>query len=213
MSLRKRLAGIKEFDFDVLLRLAVLIDHSERNAPSPSSKFDEIWETWEWLAFFRVNHGGLSKEDFARLYSLLKRQPVDFSFDYQKANEQDGQRLALLFAEIQTLLRPHLSVAFLPNSYDSEVWPLIGRPLKRVKVASGYGEILPEQIVRAVEKLSFRADDESNIPDFAYMTSSCFVGILKFSNELDRQNRLGIRLSAFEILPLFITFELGKVRI
>ena len=213
MSLRKRLAGIKDFDFDVLLRLAAIVDHAERNSPSPSSRFDEIWETWEWLAFFRVNHGGLSKDDFARLYTILKRQPVDFSFDYQKASEQDGQRLALLFAEIQTLLRPHLSVAFLPDAYDSDVWPLTGKPLKRVKVASGYGAILPEQILMAAEKLSFKADDESNTPDIAFMTATCFVGILKFSNELDRQNRLGIRLSAFEILPLFLTFELGKVRI
>lgn len=211
MSLRKKLLGIGEFDYQILLQLAEVIDNSESN--SSNHKFVEIWETWEWLAFFQVNNGALTKEEFARLYSVLKRQPKEFNFNYQKATEKEGLKLAGLYSDIQSLLRPHLSIAFLPDSYDSEIWPLTGKPLKRVKVSHGYGEILPEQIVSAAERRLFNVDDDCNTVEISYLLSICFVEILKRSNDLDRKTRLGLRNSAYEILPWFLTFDLGKVKI
>jgi hypothetical protein len=211
MSFRKKLAGIGEYDYQILLQLAAVIDYNESN--SPSHKFVEIWETWEWLAFFQVNNGALTKEEFARLYAVLKRQPADFNYNYQNASEKDGLRLAGLHSDIQSLLRPHLSIAFLPDSYGSDIWPLTGKPLKRVKVSDGYGAILPEQIVNAAERRLFGVDDNCNTVEISYLLSTCFVEILKRSNDLDRRTRLGMRSSAYEILPWFLTFDLGKIKI
>lgn len=213
MGFRKRLAGIKEWDFDVLLHLAASISASEANTRGSENKFVEIWETWEWLVFFQANNGSLTQEEFVKLYSLLHRVPVEFSFDYQKASEQDGLRLAGLFSDIQAILRPHLSVAFLPSSYGSDVWPLIGKPLNRVKVPSGFGSIIPEEIINSVEKRNFNASEDSNTVEMSYILSTAFVQILKTTNDLDRQARLGLRMSAFEILPWFLTFDLGKVKL
>ena len=211
MSFRKKIAGVGEFDYQILRLLASVIEYNERN--SPSQKFVEIWETWEWLAFFQVNNGALTKDEFARLYVALRRQPTEFNFNYQNASEQDGLRLSALHSGIQTLLRPHLSVAFLPDSYDSDIWPLTGKPLARVKVVKGFGALLPEQIIDEAEKLSFRVDDACNTVEIAYILATCFVEVLKMSNDLDRKSRIGVRLSAFEILPWFLTFDLGKVKI
>lgn len=212
MSIRKRMLGVKDYDFEVLLQLGISIGQNERHSPEDESIFSEIWETWEWLSFYQVNHGSLSKEDFARLYSILQKTPCDFNFEYQRASEQDGIRLAKLHAALQAVLRPHLSVAFLPASYGSDVWPVIGRPLKRVKVSKGFGANIPEEILIAVEENYQQVGEDSALVYFAYILSNCFVEILKVTNDFDRSTRLGIRQSAYEILPFFINFEINKVR-
>jgi hypothetical protein len=204
--------GVKDYDFEVLFQLGLTINQNELIAPEDEVFFSEIWETWEWLIFYQVNHGSLSKEDFVRLYSILKRIPCDFKHEYQKANEQDGIRLAKLHSSVQAVLRPHLSVAFLPASYGSDVWPLLGRPLKRVKVSKGFGDSIPEELLNAVEENYKQVSDDSILVYFAYILSNCFVEILKISNDFDRPTRLGLRQSAFEILPFFINFELNKVK-
>ena len=213
MGFRKKIAGIKDWDFDVLLHLAAAISSFETNSQGSEHKFAEIWETWEWLVFFQANNGSLTKEEFVKLYSLLNRVPVEFSFDYQKASDQDGLRLAGLFSDIQAVLRPHLSVAFLPSSYGSDIWPLTGKPLNRVKLQSGFGSIIPEQIIDSVEKKNFNTGEDSNTIEMSYILSTAFVQVLKTTNDLDRQARLGLRMSAFEILPWFLTFDLGKVKL
>lgn len=213
MSIRKRLLGVKDYDFEVLLQLAITIDQNERFSPGDEEIFSEIWEVWEWLSFYQVNYGSLSEEDFVRLYSILKRAPCQFKYDYQRASEQDGIRLAKLHASLQAVLRPHLAVALLPASYGSDVWPILGRPLNRVKVSKGFGTSIPEEILIAIEEKYQLVSEDSALVYFAYILSNCFVEILKISNDFDRSARLGIRTSAYEILPYFINFEINKVRI
>ena len=213
MSIRKRMLGVKDYDFEVLLQLGISIDQNERFSPEDWETFSEIWETWEWLSFYQVNHGSLSKDDYVRLYSILRRTPCEFKHEYQRASKQDGIRLAKLHASLQAVLRPHLAVAFLPASYGSDAWPSLGRPMKRVKSSNGFGTSIPEEILNAVEERYQAVGEDSTLIYFAYILSNCFVEILKVSNDFDRSTRLGIRTSAYEILPYFINFEINKVRI
>lgn len=212
MGFRKKLLGVGEYNFEVLYVVAVGIRDCRASNEISQEEFQEIWELWEWMAFWQLNEGSITENDFARLYLSLGMRAGDFKFGYQKDDQEIGRKFGVLYENIKEVIRPSLSIAFLPHEYGSENWPVSGRPVRNVSLRDGYGSILPEQITRKVVEAGFKIDFTSSQMATIYIISNAFIQILKISNEKERQVRLGMRLSAFEVLPFFICFDLFKFR-
>ena len=212
MGLRKKLLGVREFNFEVLYLAGLTIRENQLNAKANHEEYGEYWELWEWMVFWQLNQGSITKDEFGRLYLLLGLTVNDLEYGYQKNDEALGQRFALLYADLQTIFRPHLAVAFLPAGHGSEIWPLTGRPVRNVKLQEGFGSTLPEQLIQIVQKHGFTIDFDSPQMATIYMIAGAFVHILKISNDKSRSERLGMRATAYEILPFFICFDLFKFK-
>lgn len=172
---------------------------------------ENLWDLWSWVAYFQMSERNISGQQFAQLFQLHSRMPQDPKFKYQKNDAQVATRAEQLYGDVQSIFRPFLSTAFLPEEYKSDVWPLTGKPLKRVKSQFGFGTEFPSQIIQAFEKSGFSEFldfDVEEIDAIAWLLSKSFSDILKISNadNFKRTERLGMRLAAYEILPLFLIF-------
>ena len=212
MGFRKKLLGIGEYNYEVLYLVGVAIRENQLRAKENHEGYQEYWELWEWMVFWQLNEGSITKNDFGRLYLSLGLKVGDFKFEYQRDDQELGRRFAMLYADLQTVLRPQLAVAFLPPGYGSDIWPLTGKPVRNVKLREGFGESLPEQIIKKVESHGFEIDFASPQLTTVYIVAGAFVHILKVSNDKGRSERLGMRASAYEILPFFICFDLFKYK-
>ena len=83
---------------------------------------------------------------------------------------------------------------------------------KDPNVQEGFGSNLPEQVIQKVESHGFEIDFTSPQLTTIYIVVGAFVQILKVSNDKGRSERLGMRASAYEILPFFICFDLFKYK-
>jgi hypothetical protein len=212
VGFRKKLLGVGEYNFEVLYLAGLTIKDNQLNAKANYQEYREYWELWEWMVFSQLNQGSITKDDFGRLYLLLGMAVEDFEYEYQKNDQELGQKFSRLYSDLQAIFRPHLAVAFLPSGLGSEIWPLTGRPIRNVKLREGFGSALPEQLIQIVEKHGFVIDFESPQMTTIYIIAGAFVNILKMSNDKGRSERLGMRASAFEILPFFICFDLFKFK-
>jgi len=212
VGLRKKLLGIGDYNFEILYLIGLHIRDNQVSAKAEQEEYQEYWELWEWVAFSQVNQGSITKDEFGRLYHLLGLKVSDFKFEYQKNDQELGRRFAVLYSELQSVLRPYLAVAFLPLGHGSENWPLTGRPVRNVKLQEEYGSNLPEQLIQKVENSGFEIQFTSPQMTTIYIIAGAFLQILKISNEKDRSERLGLRTSAYEILPFFICFDLFKFK-
>ena len=212
MGLRKKLLGVGEFNFEVLYVTGLTIRENQMNAQASHVEYGEYWEIWEWMVFWQLNHGSITKDEFGRLYLLLGLAVKDFEYEYQRDDQALGQRFAMLYTDLQTVFRPHLAVAFLPQGHGSEIWPLTGKPVRNVKLQEGFGSTLPGQLLQKIENHGFKIDLTSPQMTTIYIIAGAFVHSLKMSNEKGRSERLGIRTSAYEILPFFICFDLFKFK-
>lgn len=212
MGIRKKLLGVGEYNFEVLYLVGLTIRENQMNTKSNFEAYKEYWELWEWMVFWQVNQGKITREDFRRLYQLLSLNVTDFGYEYQRDDQALGQRFALLCADLQSVFRPHLAVAFLPTGHGSEIWPLTGKPVRNVRLQEEFGSTLPGQLIQKIENHGFEMDLTSPQLTTVYVIAGAFVHILKMSNDRSRSERLGIRASAYEILPFFICFDLFKFK-
>ena len=212
MGIRKKLLGISEYNFEILYLVGLTIRENQMNANSSYEEYSDYWELWEWMVFWQANQGKITRDDFVRLYQLLSLNVTDFGYEYQRDDPVLGQRFALLCADLQSVFRPHLVVAFLPPGHGSEIWPLTGKPLRNVKLQEGFGSTLPGQLIQKIENHGFEMDSSSPRMTTVYVVAGVFVHILKMSNARSRSERLGIRASAYEILPFIICFDLFKFK-
>ena len=213
MGLRKRLIGVGDYTFDILVFAGLVIrEYQIKYYVEDESELQEVWEVWEWMVFYEANTGAITKEQFLQIYSIVGRKITDFEFEYQKNDQEIGHRFALLYSDIQNILYPSLPVAFLPPGYGSDIWPLTGKPVRNVRTRAGFGETIPEQIINTADKHNLKIEANSSQELLVYLCSSAFVRTLIASNEKDRSERLGLRTSAYEILPFFICFDLFKFR-
>jgi len=212
VGFRKKLLGVGEFNYEVLYVVGLTLRENQINAKASHHDYGEYWELWEWMVFWQLNQGSITKDEFGTLYLALGLTVKDFDYEYQRDDQEIGQRFALLYADLQTVFRPHLAVAFLPSGHGSEIWPLTGKPVRNVKLREGFGSTLPEQLIQKVENHGFEMDVTSPHMTTIYIIAGAFVHFLKMSNDTKRSERLGIRTSAYEILPFFICFDLFKFK-
>jgi hypothetical protein len=210
VGLRKKLLGVGEFNFEVLYVTGLTIRENQMNAQASHVEYGEYWELWEWMVFWQFNQGSITEDEFGRLYLLLGLAVKDFEYEYQRDDQVLWQRFGMLYADLQSVFRPHLAVAFLPPGHGSEIWPLTGKPVRGVKLREGFGSTLPGQLLQKIENDGFKIDLTSPQMTTIYIIAGAFVHCLKMSNEKGRAERIGIRQSAFEILPFFICFDLFK---
>jgi hypothetical protein len=178
---------------------------------------ENLWDLWCWVAYFQMTERNISGQEFAELFRLNERTPTDPIFKYQKNDVRLAKQAESLYSEVQSIFRPFLSTAFLPPEYVSDIWPLTGKPLKRVKSQIGFGQEFPAQIVQAFERFDFSESLEfefEEIDALAWLISKSFTDILKLSNAdvFKRKDRLGMRLAAFEVLPLYLIFFCARHR-
>jgi hypothetical protein len=211
VGIRKKLLGIGEYNFGVLYLVGLTIREFQINVKASEKEYEEIWELWEWMVFWQATQGSITEDEFLRLYRLLGKEVLDLKFEYQSNDNERGHRFALLYADLQSVLRPSLSVAFLPLGHGSENWPLTGRPVRNVKLQEGYGSTLPEQLIQKIEDNGFVIEFASPQCDAIYIVVSAFIQILKGSNDKSRSERIGLKATAYEILPFFICFNQFKV--
>jgi hypothetical protein len=212
MGFRKKLLGVRDQNFEVLYLTGLTIRENQLSAKATQEDYQEHWELWQWMVFWQLAQGDIKEKDLDRLFVLLGLEVKEFEYEYQKNDNAVGQRFAMLYADLQTVLRPHLAVAFLPPGLGTEIWPVTGRPIKNVKLREGFGSNLPEQLLQKVENHGFSIDFTSPQMATIYIVAGAFVHILKLSNDKIRTERLGIRTSAYEVLPFFICFDLFKFK-
>jgi hypothetical protein len=210
MGFRKRLLGVGDYTFDILVFTGLVIREHQINYVEDETELEEIWEIWEWMVFYEANTGVITKEQFLQIYAVVGKDLKQFKFEYQKNDQEIGRRFALLYNDIQKVLYPSLPVAFLPTGYGSEIWPLTGKPVRNVRTRAGFGETIPEQIINTIEQHNIKVETNSSQELLIYLCSSAFVKTLTASNEKGRSERLGLRTSAYELLPFFICFDLFK---
>ena len=213
MGFRKKLLGMRDQNLEVLYLTGLTIQENQISQNMTQEDYRELWELWQWIGFWQLTQGDISEEDLDRLISLLNLEVKEFKYEYQKNDDAMGQRFAMLYADLQTVLRPHLAVAFLPPGIGTENWPVTGRPIRNVKLREGFGSNLPEQLIQKAENHGFNIDFLSPQMDTIYIVARAFVNILNLSNDKIRTERLGIRHSSYEILPFFICFDLFKFKI
>ena len=210
MGFRKKLFGVRDRNFEVLYLAGLTIRENQLSAQATQEDYQEHWELWQWMVFWQLAKGDITEKDLDRLYLLLGLQVKDFKYEYQKDDQTVGAKFAMLYLDLQTVLRPNLAVAFLPPGLGTENWPVTGRPIRNVKLREGFGSNLPEQLIQKVENHGFEIDFKSPQMTTIYIVAGAFVHILKMSNDKTRTERLGIRTSAYEVLPYFICFDLFK---
>ena len=212
MGLRKKLLGVRDQNFEVLYLTGLTIRENQLSAKATQEDYQEYWELWQWMVFSQVAGGNITEKELDRLLILLNLEVKEFKYEYQKNDQEIGTRFAMLYLDLQTVLRPHLAVAFLPPGIGTENWPVTGRPIRNVKLREGFGSNLPEQLIQKIENHGFEIDIASPQLTTIYMIAGAFVHILKMSNDKIRTERLGIRASAYEVLPYFICFDLFKIK-
>lgn len=171
---------------------------------------DMTWYLWDWVAEFHMHEGKISIDRLSEIYRLIGRIPEDPKYMFQKDDEEVGAQAERLYGEIQAIFRPHLSVAFLPESFTSNIWPLTGKPIKRVEVTEGYGDALSMQLLEVFKKYSFQHVKSIEMAFLAFLMAGTFIDILKITNSMDRKDRLSRRACAWELLPLFPCFLLAR---
>ncbi|MEN9304791.1 MAG: hypothetical protein RLY76_59, partial [Actinomycetota bacterium] len=121
MGFRKKILGINDYTFDILIFMGLLIREYQTEYLDDDGELQEIWEVWEWMVFQGLRNGSVSNEQFLQIYRTVDRQVNDFVFEYQKDDQEVGRQFALLYSDIQKVLYPNLRVAFLPTGYGSEI--------------------------------------------------------------------------------------------
>jgi hypothetical protein len=212
MGFRKRLVGVKEHSFEILVITGSVIRDYQVENKVEDDEIKELWELWEWMAFQELQNGTITQEQFIQIYGILSKLGTQFEFEYQKNDQEIGRRFALLYSDIQKVLYPSLPVAFLPAGYGTEIWPLTGKPVRNVRIKEGFGDTIPQQIIKIVEQHGLKIEQDSSQELLIYLCSEAFVKTLIFSNDKNRTERLGLRTSAYELLPYFICFDLFKFK-
>lgn len=162
-----------------------------------------LWLTWECFCAHRIHQGLFSIDNLMTTYMILMRQPVEEDpFNYSIRNAPEGQPMQL-YNEIQGLFRPHLSTAFLPEEFTSNIWPVTGKPIKRVEAKQGFGLNFPNALNTIFANYAFEQVDRREIELFAHIVAKAFVDVLFISNDEKRRTRLAMRAAAWEFLPYF----------
>jgi hypothetical protein len=211
MGFRKKILGISDYTFDILIFMGLLTREYQTEYLDDDGELQEIWEVWEWMVFQGLQNGSVSNEQFLQIYGVVDRQVNDFKYEYQKDNQEVGRQFALLYSDIQKVLYPNLRVAFLPKGYGSEVKASGVKPGRYVRI-EGFGESIPEEIIEVIEKHNFKIKANSSQELLVNLCSAAFVKTVIGSNEKGRLERVGLRASAYAVLPFFICFELFKFR-
>ena len=212
MRFRKKILGIGDYTFDILVFTGLLIREYQTEYLDDDTELQEIWEVWEWMAFHGLKNDSVSNEQFLQLYRVVNRGVNDFVYEYQVDDQEVGRRFALLYSDIQKVLYPNLRVALLPKGYGSEIKASRVKPGSYVRIREGFGESIPEQIIDVIENHNFKIKANSSQELLVNLCSSAFVKTVIASNEKGRLERVGLRASAYELLPFFICFELFKFR-
>ncbi len=212
MGFRKKILGVSDYTFDILIFIGLILREHQTEYLDDDTELQEIWEVWEWMVFQGLTIGSVSNEQFLQIYRTVDRQVTDFKFEYQKDDQEVGRRFALLYSDIQKVLYPNLRVAFLPTGYGSEIKASRVKPGRYVHIREGFGESIPEQIFDVIEKHNLKVKANSSQELLVNICAGAFVKIVIASNEKNRWERVGLRATAYEILPFFICFELFKFR-
>ncbi len=210
MGFRKKILGVSDYTFDILIFMGLLIREYQTEYLDDDGELQEIWEVWEWMVFQGLQNGSVSNERFLQIYGVVDRQVNDFEYEYQKDDQEVGRQFALLYSDIQKVLYPNLRIAFLPKGYGTEIKASRLKPGKYVRIREGFGESIPQEIIDVIEKHNFKIKANSSQELLVNLCSSAFVKTVIGSNEKRRLERVGLRASAYEILPFFICFELFK---
>lgn len=168
------------------------------------------WNLWEWFVEYQVHKKNLDIPQFVQILKTFGRTPQAPTYQYIGTDQASRNFQDKLQLEIKNLLRPHLSVAFLPQSYSMEPGPLISGVFPKVKSPLGYGEDLDAQISTILSNYDFKHATDEELFFTALVVSESFVSILKETNDLERKLRVPIRLTAWEILPLYPVFLLSR---
>ena len=212
MGILRKYVGTDKHSIYVLSTFASILSRnfSNENSESDSEVRDNLWDLWDWMMWFYLENGKINKDDFIRLYTALNRELGEPKYLYQKDDQQLAQIGQKMYEEFRLILRPHLSTAFLPESYTSEVWPLIGRPLKHVKLSEGFGDNISSSIFSVFVSYGVADIENGEIALLSHIMGQTFIRILKESDTLDRRERLGQRSASFDVVPFFGLFMLMR---
>ena len=188
---------------------------SYESDPSPDFApeiIDNAWDLFNWMAYYLVLEKKISKEEVWSIYNSLGREPQDPRFIYQKNVELLGAQAERFYAQIQTVFRPHLAVAFLPSQFESDKWPMTGKSFKRIKAQKDFGMGFPSEILAFTSEYDFSHLEDGELEFFSTLVSLTFIYILKLSNNdiWDRRTRLSMRLGGYSVLPFLLIFLLAR---
>lgn len=214
MSLFKNPMKISENNTAPLSQLGYFLSSFESE---PSQDFapviiDNAWDLFNWMAHFLVSEKKISQKEVWDIYKSLGRKPQDPRFSYQKNVELLGTQAERFYAQIQSVFRPHLSVAFLPSQFESDKWPVTGKSFKRVKLQKDFGMGFPSDILGFASEYDFSHLEDGELEFLSILVSQTFIYILKLSNNdiWDRRTRLSMRLGGYSVLPFFLIFPLAR---
>ena len=97
MGFRKKILGVGEFNYEILYVVGLTLRENQINAKASHHDYGEYWELWEWMVFWQLRAGSITKDEFGRLYLALGLAVKDFEYEYQRDDEEIGQRFALLY--------------------------------------------------------------------------------------------------------------------
>ena len=201
MGFLRQAFGVDSHASFVISQVGQVIIRSENVGLIDESCRANIWNLWEWFGEYQLHQRKISAETLVDIYRMLKRSPTNPTFMYQKDDMETLRQVDLLEREVKSIFRPHLAVAFLPSSFNSNIWPLTGKPINNVEIEDGFGESFSTQLFTLFEKFDFSHTKESEMAFVAFMIAEAFTDTLKITNQFDRKRRIGIRTSAWELLP------------
>jgi hypothetical protein len=212
MGILRKFVGTEKYSIYVLSSFAYLLlrNFSDEAADMSEELKENLWDLWDWVMWFNLESGLVSEDDFIGLYSSLHRELRERKFQYQKNDQALGIKGQKMYDEFRAILRPHLSTAFLPSSYTSEVWPLIGRPLKHVKLIEGFGDDFSVKIFSVFLSNGVANEENSEIAMLSHLMGQCFIRVLQETDKMERRERLGRRSASFDLIPFFGIFMLSR---
>ena len=214
MSLFKNPMKISENNTLPLSQLGYFLSscEGEQSPDFAPEIINNAWDLFNWMAYFLVLEKKISQKEVWDIYNVLGREPQDPKFSYQKNVELLGAQAERFYAQIQSIFRPHLSVAFLPSQVESDTWPVTGKSFKSVKVQKDFGMGFPSEILGFASEYDFSHLEDGELEFFSILVSQTFIYILKLSNNdfWDRKTRLSMRLGGYSVLPFFLIFLLAR---
>ena len=210
MPFLRKAFGVENQITFVLTQIAARILRDSDLHKVDEAILENTWNLWDWVAEFNLHEKKISLDQLSEIYRLIRRSPKDPTYMYQKEDLTIGRQAETLYARLSSIFRPHLSVAFLPESYESNIWPVTGKTIRGVEVQKNFGSDFSLQILESFEGLEFGHVDPKELEFLALILANTFIDVLKLTNSMDRKERLSRRALAFEILPIIPCFLLAR---
>ena len=178
---------------------------------------EQTWTLWEFFAEYQVHKKNIDIQKMVQTLQLFGRNPRMPTYSYIGQDQSSRDIQDQMRLEIQTFLRPHRSVAFLPQNYLIDRSPLslstfteLQKIFTKVNAQEGYGEKFNNQIFAILKKYDYVDADDEELWFSALVLADSFISVLKVTNSLDRKSRIRMRLAARELLPLYPAFLLCR---